>query len=142
MADNTEATPAVPVLLSQISSVEKAQQYATQASEISKVATQAISFVKKTWSDTETSGTPITAADLNRIEQAISDLNTNITSLQDSLSQIEVSDGHKVHFGTFTDNTGLALIISIDRMQLQVKQNGLYYVDATGTPTAIWGMHP
>ena len=59
-----------------------------------------------------------------------------------SLSQIEVSDGHKVSFGTFTDNTGLALIISIDRMQLQVKQNGLYYVDATGTPTAIWGMYP
>ena len=45
-------------------------------------------------------------------------------------------------FGTFTDSTGLALIFSIDGMQLQVKQDGLYYVDATGTPTAIWGMHP
>lgn len=45
-------------------------------------------------------------------------------------------------FGTFTDNTGLALIFSIDGMQLQVKQNGLYYVDATGVPTAIWGIYP
>lgn len=45
-------------------------------------------------------------------------------------------------FGTFTDSTGLALIFSIDGMQLQVKQNGLYYVDATGVPTAIWGIYP
>lgn len=108
MADNTETLSAVPVLLSQISATEKAQQYATQAAELSDAAAQAISFTKKTWTDTETSGTPITAADLNRIEQAISDLNTNITSLQDSLSQTpsltsyvsDLSGSHVTRVGT------------------------------------------
>lgn len=45
-------------------------------------------------------------------------------------------------FNTFVDSTGLALIFSIDGMQLQVKKDGLYYVDATETPTAIWSMYP
>lgn len=64
----------------------------------------------------------------------------DIDDLRDSLSQIDVSDGNKVSFSTFVDSTGLALIFSIDGMQLQVKGDGLYYVDATGTPTAIWGI--
>lgn len=59
-----------------------------KAAALSTVASRAISFTKKNWVDTPTSGTPITAADMNRIEQAIVDLNTTLTSVQNSLSQL------------------------------------------------------
>ena len=42
--------------------------------------------------------------------------------------------------GRFADGTGV--ILDVSGMQLQVKNDGLYYVDATGSPTAIWGMRP
>ena len=58
-----------------------------KAAALSTVASRAISFTKKNWVDTPTSGTPITVADMNRIEQAIVDLNTTLTSVQNSLSQ-------------------------------------------------------
>ena len=190
-----------------------------KAAALSTAASRAINFTKKDWVDTPTSGTPITVADMNRIEQAIVDLNTTLTSVQNSLSQtlsrlgvnpadvslddpsltgffwanqgvtpgtypagvsyglvvslavegacvqlmfidgsvsfrvyvnsgwkawtsLQVGAGVTFGAGTFTDSTGLAVVFSINGMQLQVKQNGLYYVDATGTPTAIWGMFP
>lgn len=58
-----------------------------KAAALSTAASRAINFTKKDWEDTPTSGTPITAADMNRIEQAIVDLNTTLTSVQNSLSQ-------------------------------------------------------
>lgn len=58
-----------------------------KAAALSTAASRAISFTKKTWVDDPTSGTPITAADMNRLEQAIADLNTTLTSVQNSLSQ-------------------------------------------------------
>lgn len=58
-----------------------------KAAALSTAASRAINFTKKTWVDDPTSGTPITAADMNRLEQAIVDLNTTLTSLQDSVSQ-------------------------------------------------------
>ena len=58
-----------------------------KAAALSAAASRAIDFTKKTWVDDPTSGTPITAADMNRLEQAIVDLNTTLTSLQDSVSQ-------------------------------------------------------
>ena len=71
-----------PLLSSNINKVlETAKLVSTQASN-------AISFTRKQWQDNEYSGTAITASDLNRIEQAIEDLNTNIQSLQDSVSQL------------------------------------------------------
>lgn len=64
-----------------------ATQAASLASEVNAVAEQAsLSFSKKTWTDTATSGTPITAAELNRLENAISSLTTAVNNLQDSVS--------------------------------------------------------
>lgn len=57
-----------------------------KAAALSTAASRAINFTKKTWVDDPTSGTPITAADMNRLEQAIVDLNTTLTSVQNSLS--------------------------------------------------------
>lgn len=58
-----------------------------KAAALSTAASRAINFTKKTWVDDPTSGTPITAADMNRLEQAIVDLNTTLTSVQNSLSR-------------------------------------------------------
>ena len=45
----------------------------------------AITFTKKTYSDTASSGSGLVAADMNKIEQAIVDLNSSVTKLQDSV---------------------------------------------------------
>lgn len=72
----------------QVQAAGLATQAASLASEVNAVAEQAsISFSKKTWADTATSGTPITAADLNRLENAISSLTTAVNNLQDSVTR-------------------------------------------------------
>lgn len=111
-----------------------------KAAALSTAASRAINFTKKDWEDTPTSGTPITAADMNRIEQAIVDLNTTLTSVQNSLSRISIGSGLTFSVSTFAG--GDQFILSVNGYQLQVKRDGLYYVDATGTPTAIWGIYP
>lgn len=63
----------------------QATQLATYASNVAEQAS--LSFSKKTWSDTATSGTPITATELNRLETAIDNLTTAVNNLQDSVSQ-------------------------------------------------------
>lgn len=72
----------------QVQAAGLATQAYSLASEVNAVAEQAsLSFSKKTWEDTATSGTPITAAELNRLENAISNLTTAVNNLQDSVSQ-------------------------------------------------------
>lgn len=72
----------------QVQAASLATQAASLASEVNAVAEQAsLSFTKKTWTDNATSGTPITAAELNRLENAISSLTTAVNNLQDSVSQ-------------------------------------------------------
>lgn len=67
--------------------IEVARSVAKIASDVSSSAKTALGFVKKTWIDDPESGTPITAAELNRIEDAISNLDTSVQDLQDSVSQ-------------------------------------------------------
>lgn len=72
----------------QVQAAGLATQAASLASEVNAVAEQAsLSFTKKTWTDNATSGTPITAAELNRLENAISSLTTAVNNLQDSVSR-------------------------------------------------------
>lgn len=71
----------------QVQAASLATQAASLASEVNAVAEQAsLSFTKKTWTDNATSGTPITAAELNRLENAISSLTTAVNNLQDSVT--------------------------------------------------------
>lgn len=75
----------------QVQAAGLATQAASLASEVNAVAEQAsLSFSKKTWTDTATSGTPITATELNRLENAISSLTTAVNNLQDSVSQARI----------------------------------------------------
>ena len=71
----------------QVQAAGLATQAYSLAAEANAVAEQAsLSFSKKTWEDNATSGTPITAAELNRLENAISNLTTAVNNLQDSVS--------------------------------------------------------
>ena len=75
----------------QVQAAGLATQAASLASEVNAVVEQAsLSFSKKTWTDTATSGTPITAAELNRLENAISSLTTAVNNLQDSVYQTDL----------------------------------------------------
>lgn len=91
----------------QVQAYGLANQAARLSSEVNAVAEQAsLSFSKKTWEDNATSGTPITAAELNRLENAISNLTTAVNNLQDSVSHlthIEVVSGQSE--GTVTAPT-------------------------------------
>ena len=46
-----------------------------------------VSFAKKTWKDGSGGGTPVTAAELNRLEQGVADLTAAVNALRDSVSQ-------------------------------------------------------
>lgn len=112
-----------PVLINSSSNLETINNTIQVASSVSDIASRAISFTKKTWIDNADSGTPITAADMNRLEQAIVDLNTNIQSLQDSVSHVrELAMGtldyrgrdHELSFGWDTSLHRTSLSIYID----------------------------
>lgn len=84
----------------QVQAAGLATQAASLASEVNAVAEQAsLSFSKKTWTDTATSGTPITATELNRLENAISSLTTAVNNLQDSVSLYETKNWSVVRVG-------------------------------------------
>ena len=51
-----------------------------------------VSFAKKTWKDGSGGGTPVTAAELNRLEQGVADLTAAVNGLRDSVSQRLLTD--------------------------------------------------
>lgn len=51
-----------------------------------------VTFVKKLWKDATSGGTPITAAELNRIEGGVNDCATQINKLGDSVSPFTKSN--------------------------------------------------
>lgn len=61
---------------------------------VSQLATD-VSFARKTWKDGSSGGTPITAAELNRLEKGVGDLTNAVNGLRDSVGQpvtVEVGD--------------------------------------------------
>ena len=48
-----------------------------------------VSFAKKTWKDGSGGGTPVTAVELNRLEQGVADLTAAVNALRDSVSHID-----------------------------------------------------
>ena len=46
-----------------------------------------VSFAKKTWKDGSGGGTPVTAVELNRLEQGVADLTAAVNGLRDSVSR-------------------------------------------------------
>lgn len=50
-----------------------------------------VTFAKKLWKDKVGGNTPITAAELNRMEQGVSDCATQINRLGDSVDQVSLN---------------------------------------------------
>lgn len=100
-----------------------------KAAALSTAASRAIDFTKKTWVDDPTSGTPITAADMNRLEQAIVDLNTTLTSVQNSLSHI-IFGNRATYISAYYSAELKAMVFTIRRDDEQ-RYNILVYDDGT-----------
>lgn len=62
-----------------------------------------VSFAKKTWKDGNGGGTPITAAELNRLEQGVADLTAAVNALRDSVSRQVVFSAH-IESATLSQN--------------------------------------
>ena len=81
---------------------------------VSQLATD-VSFARKTWKDGSSGGTPITAAELNRLEKGVGDLTNAVNGLRDSVSRavafnakkIEISESGKIRL-TFSDHSNHA----------------------------------
>ena len=52
-----------------------------------------VTFAKKLWKDATSGGTPITAAELNRMEGGINDCANQINKLGDSVCQLDTDGG-------------------------------------------------
>lgn len=58
---------------------------------VSNLATD-VSFARKTWKDGSEGATPITAAELNRLEKGVADLTNAVNALRDSVSRTVAMD--------------------------------------------------
>ena len=63
-----------------------------------------VTFAKKLWNDKVGGNTPITAAELNRMEKGVSDCATQINKLGDSVSHYSIKTANKVEFECQRDN--------------------------------------
>ena len=85
-----------------------------------------VSFTKKTWADGSSGGTPITASELNRMEQGIKDCADGVNDLGDSISHTT-----SINWDVFKLPSGL--VVATRRVQMQVsatqKFGSVYYDD-------------
>jgi hypothetical protein len=81
-----------------------------------------MTFNKKTWADGEDGGTPITAGELNRIEQGVADLDQSVAEKVDTATLAKVATT-----GVYADLSGKPALSN-------VATSGVY-TDLTGTPT-------
>lgn len=134
MADLTSSNDGQQEMSKQVEAIaEAAAQHDSQiaqmlnlvpkAAALSTAASRAISFTKKTWVDDPTSGTPITAADMNRLEQAIVDLNTTLTSVQNSLSRVVV-EGFTASVGSSTVECSATWVPATSEMMISAPVGG------------------
>ena len=72
------------------------------------MAFEKIKFAMKTWKDKVSGGTPITAAELNRIEKGISDTAKGVNDLGDSVSPFTDSIVSKI-----TSNVASGILLQI-----------------------------
>ena len=68
-----------------------------------------VTYAKKLWKDKVGGNTPITAAELNRMEGGISDCASQINKLGDSVSPISYETPCTVHFLNADNRLGLRL---------------------------------
>lgn len=74
-----------------------------------------VTFAKKLWKDATSGGTPITAAELNRMEGGISNCATQINKLGDSVSRCKATDG--TTFAASSNENWFAFYVKCDNDQ-------------------------
>ena len=103
-----------------------------------------VTFVKKLWKDATSGGTPITAAELNRMEGGINDCATQINKLGDSVSLLD--EGVCIRTGYISSELSTIRVKGAAwQAYLVLGQSGtLAIVDARGdgkpTVTAVSGL--
>lgn len=85
-----------------------------------------VSFAKKTWKDGSGGGTPITAAELNRLEQGVADLTAAVNALRDSVGQIITVDLGTVQIG--------------ERGYYSLTSNEAYVAATSGMTKKLWAL--
>lgn len=80
-----------------------------------------VSFAKKTWKDGSGGGTPVTAVELNRLEQGVADLTAAVNALRDSVSQLRISS--KFEYLRVDENVSQG---GADEMQFATATRGFY----------------
>lgn len=75
-----------------------------------------VRFTKKTWADGSSGGTPITASELNRMEQGIKDCADGVNDLGDSISPMVThrTNGSGLEVLEWSNNAGDDWAISIN----------------------------
>lgn len=79
-----------------------------------------VTFAKKLWKDKVGGNTPITAAELNRMEDGINNCASQINKLGDSVSRVQFAQEGTVFRVSYTADDGV--------LQLSI----------TGTPVSVW----
>ena len=72
-----------------------------------------VSFAKKTWKDGSGGGTPVTAAELNRLEQGVADLTAAVNGLRDSVSQCATIGGSAKYAQVFSHDGSEGNLLSV-----------------------------
>ena len=85
----------------------------------------AISFTKKNYTDTASSGSGLVAADMNKIEKAIVDLNTVVTSLQSSVSATAFNPNIVARKGFVLSASSAIRIGNINFIQINIVNNNV-----------------
>ena len=77
------------------------------------MAFEKIKFAMKTWKDAVSGNTPITAAELNRIEKGISDTAKGVNDLGDSVSPLSYQNQCEVQFICNGNQFGIQIVDKI-----------------------------
>lgn len=95
-----------------------------------------VSFTKKTWADGSSGGTPITASELNRMEQGIKDCADGVNGLGDSISRKADLDSNvssavfkALESGSADQPIAIRVASSIGEYSLSVSTRGLSLYD-------------
>ena len=83
-----------------------------------------VTFAKKLWKDATSGGTPITAAELNRMESGINDCATQINRLGDSVSHMLIKNDIRELNGDDLNAIGTCFQAIYQRTAWTAKQNG------------------
>lgn len=105
-----------------------------------------VTFAKKLWKDKVGGNTPITAAELNRMEDGINDCATQINKLGDSVSR-KVGMGNGVISSCVNVNTATSMPIQIEIESSMGKFTAIFAMEYIGLYSAaedkfLWRIKP